>query len=665
MVFVAESEHVLAQSPEEHPLRLPLWFFSLCRWFWGTQGHVWRLAFNLLISPVLWIVGVLLVTANPQTLPLHGLINHFARNGVTYTLVLFILFLILLSFTCISYLVAHPEMVQPQILQEEQRAQAQKLTARDDLRVYLRWLQDDVGSLTCLGLAVDVNTKIPLQDVSIPMEFHASPKALKASPLHSEELEHLDGLDAQHKDYLLTDPRSDWERNLRHGRRLTIENLWQSFSREQPTVVLQGDAGSGKSTVLARFSLSLALVGQGLIDERFSLHSSLIPILVSIREYADYLEQLPAWQSDRSVRTFLLWSLEQKLERKGVARAREIASQVAIWLGECRCLVMFDGLDEVSNSTRQREIQQAIHDFIEQQRRPHLQTTTWNRFFITTRFAEYEAPDLKNYPSFLIAELSREQVANYLPCWYAVNNRERALEAEYTAKLLRAYDLNETVRKLAGYPLLLTLMAAMIANGIPLPERRIELYQAVARTLLESQNEQKGLPVLNENEAIQRLGPLAWKMQEKGNTLIKRSEVQKEISAALAISFSSGSSTQQTLEQEAENYLSLLAKRGGLFLQRTGEYYSFLHRSFQDYFVARHLLRKIDDESERVITATVRLVRGNPRTWREPFILAVACKSDGDGGPLATRMLRMLLKTRGKDSLQMTLLVVACISESR
>ena len=214
--------------------------------------------------------------------------------------------------------------------------------------------------------------------------------------------------------------------------------------------MIQGAPGMGKSTLLARLTLSLALQGQGQTDVQLPLTPVLIPILILLKEYADYLQRRVSGQ-DRSLMTFLLQTLEQRLIKQGVEAASIVAAQVRTWLRSCQCLVMFDGLDEVSDKTLQQEIQQAIHDFIEQQRHPDTQAPTWNRFLITSRLAEYHAPALQGYRYLLVAELSDTQIRDFLPRWYRTSTPATRVEEssrieQLTTELLDAYKRNEAVQ---------------------------------------------------------------------------------------------------------------------------------------------------------------------------------------------------------------------------
>lgn len=652
----------MAETSTEQVLVLPLWLIYLCRWFWAKKGRVWGLIGSKAAALLIWLCGVALVTAAPnwQVLPLRRSIDVLARNAVLFSALILFLFFFLLAFTFISYIISHiPEASLPEAWQAEKRKREQTKAESDSKQTYLRALSEQVRLLPRLGLGVDVTAppSVELADVFIPLELRASPRPLKLLPLSPDELENVAGLDRQQADYLLLDPKGEWERTLLKSDRLDIATLWEQLSQTQPVAVIQGSPGMGKSTLLARIALSLALQGQNKIDTQLPLKPSLMPILLSIKEYADYLQQ-PGLGWDRSLMTFLIQNVEQKLNSQGVSAAQAIAEQVKVWLIDRQCLVMFDGLDEVSDKTLQQEIQKEIHNFIEQQRHPDTRSLSWNRFLITSRIAEYDAPDLENYRYFLVAELSRGQISAFLPHWYQTSGASMRIE-ELIKELLAAYDSNEAVQKLAGNPLLLTLMAILLHNGTHLPERRVELYQAVVKTLLESRNEIKGLPKMYEDEAIQRLGKLAFTMQGVGNNLAHRTEVEAAIQATLVPP--SGSLGIQNVGE----YLELISKRGGLFIERTAKYYGFIHRSFQEYFAARHMLREIEDDRDQKIKEYIQLLHDNPNAWREPFILAVAFKSDRDGGPVATSMLRPLLNSRGKNTLHDVLLTAICIAEAK
>ena len=133
----------MVEASPERVLKLPLFFISLCRWFWDKKWRVWGLIGGKIFSVLLWCIGFVLVTTadNWKTVPLRGVIDYFARNAVVYTSGLIILFLILLFFTFVSYVISHiPEASLPVAWQEEKRRKEKQQSERNREQVYLRWL---------------------------------------------------------------------------------------------------------------------------------------------------------------------------------------------------------------------------------------------------------------------------------------------------------------------------------------------------------------------------------------------------------------------------------------------------------------------------------------------------------------------------------------------
>ncbi len=94
--------------------------------------------------------------------------------------------------------------------------------------------------------------------------------------------------------------------------------------------------------------------------------------------------------------------------------------------------------------------------------------------------------------------------------------------------------------------------------------------------------------------------------------------------------------------EEAEKFLSRIRERGGLFILRTGDYFGFFHRTFQEYFVARHLLNAIKQQPVEGIKDLVDRACQRDDLWREPFLLAVAYQSTVDE-KIAGEIIRELL----------------------
>lgn len=150
-----------------------------------------------------------------------------------------------------------------------------------------------------------------------------------------------------------------------------------------------------------------------------------------------------------------------------------------------------------------------------------------------------------DYLHFTIAELTPEQIADFLPRWCRASvrresagggqseqEREEMIDREarqMAERLSAAVEAHPGVRQLAENPLLLVLLAVMHQNSIELPKQRVELYTVVTRTLLENRNLIKNIKPIPEAKAIQRLGPIAYTMQKSGNSFARQRDVKEEL----------------------------------------------------------------------------------------------------------------------------------------
>ena len=94
-----------------------------------------------------------------------------------------------------------------------------------------------------------------------------------------------------------------------------------------------------------------------------------------------------------------------------------------------------------------------------------------------------------------------------------------------------------------------------------------------------------------------------------------------------------------------EDFLERLRVRGGLFVIRTGDYFGFFHRTFQEYFAARHILNVIKGDKRTPnprIETLANKARSSDDLWREAFLLAVAYQS-GEDEHIARTILSTLL----------------------
>jgi hypothetical protein len=247
-----------------------------------------------------------------------------------------------------------------------------------------------------------------------------------------------------------------------------------------PRLAVLGEPGTGKST-LVRWLATAYLLRQrsirdwiGLPDVATLPFDPLLPVVVFCRD-------LDAETAAGSLDDLLRHAL-----RKAELSEEESEALLARLHGRLRqgrVLLLFDGLDAVSDlqarASLARQIEQTAFAFPK------------TFIVVTSRPAGYRELGFRLSRSFehvTITELSREDKEELARLWYRLHESRSERRQHQTEGLIRAIHGNPRVERLAGNPLLLTLMALIMPASMPgigrLPQCRADLYgQAVNRLL--------------------------------------------------------------------------------------------------------------------------------------------------------------------------------------
>ena len=372
--------------------------------------------------------------------------------------------------------------------------------------------------------------------------------------------------------------------------------------------VVLGDPGAGKSTLLRALALAAAEdepARMGLPER----DGSWLPLLVSCAAYGVALTEV----GDEPLDVALACVAEQ-YESPGLA---EIA-RAAIATG--RVLLLFDGLDEILDGTQRSAVTRAIDGVL------RTILPAGNRAVVSSRIAGYSANALPSVRTTVtLRDFDDAQMAMFLQRWCVAFERfargelpEAVADGErLAAQLASEIASNAGARRLAGNPLLLTIMALIHRQGVRLPERRVELYDIAARTLVESWNRARSLSgtalktLPDPRLVIGLLGELALWMQQHAAAGTAQAE---QLLPVLAEAYRRRSLPGP--EASAAAFLRDVQEYSGLLVERGPDVYSFLHLTFQEYFAARHLASLGVEERWQIIEPHLL----DPR-WRETILL--------------------------------------------
>ncbi len=390
-------------------------------------------------------------------------------------------------------------------------------------------------------------------------------------------------------------------------------------------LVLTGSPGSGKSTFVNYLALCLA-VGSLPVEARpFSLEPDTylpgwparfwpLPVRVVLRDFA---RQLPIDASRATAD--LLWRYIQiqlaPLEFGPLLQEALLAGQA---------LVILDGLDEVPEGSAEQPVSprrlalEAVADFTRHFPRA--------RYLVTCRHASYVSPwTLHEFEEAPLAEFDEAKRDRFCKLWYAELARRGQLDArQVSAKMggLQRAIRRPDLARMAGNPLLLTVMALVHAREPELPEARALLYDKCVDVLLwlwERRKADEAHPVdllalleagqVDRTFFVRTLDRLAYEVHAEGGTQEGEADIR---ASALIARFSSLHPTRDL--NWARDVVTFIRERAGLLVERRSDevdpVLAFPHRTFQEYLAACWLT-----EGEDTAAKAAELARQGDHWW--------------------------------------------------
>ncbi len=508
------------------------------------------------------------------------------------------------------------------------------LEAMRDYRDYPSAVRVQAGSISAGGHVIFAG-----QDVNIVAEhYHGSKSALKSylaavrtewdiptTTIHPASQHHTTA--ALHQLYtpgdIWTDQRQFHNVGIEelNARRFQAIEKDMGFVRESvfeviaahPLIVITGAAGTGKSS-LCRYIVTALAFACDPRSERQSkvkglemlgpswIHGPILPIYVSLRDFANSSELFPKTLSRASANHLLDY----------VKRATgNLAPHLEAYLTQSDVpthgsLLALDGLDEVYADEDRIILQRIIENWAD--RFPSCRIIVTSRTYAYRYDSRWRLSD--RFASAELAPFTWKQVQTYIERWYAnvAENRPSVLGGRAVAgrqAALMAADLNKTVREtralwpLARQPLMLTLLTLIHEDYRQLPNKRAELYEHTVE-LLDRWNIPSPADTLHEKLAdidLDRMRAalklIAFELHSEQRsaqrypTIIQRARLLEKLIEQQSLGGGLGAGIEDVLEY--------LATRNGILVSDGPNLYRFPHLSIQEYLAACALLEFYDE----------------------------------------------------------------------
>lgn len=477
------------------------------------------------------------------------------------------------------------------------------------------------------------------------------------------------------------------ERNLRRRRESGRVGDKDSLEEEAPTLsafgeilstanrlVVLGDPGGGKTTLLRWLATAYLLRHTGdpsleYVPDADSLpRRDWIPVLIRCRDLGEA-------DLCRSFSDFLAEHLK-KTELKP-EEARVMVSLVLEGLSHGSCLLLVDGLDEITNP----RIRVMFCQELERTAARYPQAP----IVVTSRIVGYRDMPFRMGSGFshgAIAELTVEDKDRFAERWIELTEQHQPLAERQRRlhELIEALHSTNRIERLTGNPMLLTTLALVKRKVGKLPNRRTKLYSEAVAVLLNWNP--RMYSTIEEEEAIPQLEYLAYEMCRRGVQRLTGDEVL-DLLDKLRLEYPNVRSVRkrdpETFLKLLEERSSILIRSGGIWIRDSPEekpVWEFRHLTFQEYLAARALLdgrypgrNKAVSLAAQVASLAVASSRPRseeqpglfdgesaedddaeiPESWREAIRLLVADCSDDDVDEV---MLAILNPLPGEDSAQ-------------
>jgi NACHT domain len=401
--------------------------------------------------------------------------------------------------------------------------------------------------------------------------------------------------------------------------------------------VLLGDPGGGKTT--AANVLTNHFAGGGSVRVAF---------LVTLREYA--------------AKTPIEWSVAEHIEHNLNTLYQSPAPDglVERLLLTGRAVVIFDGLDELLDTSRRRDVSDRVEQFCS--------AYPLTRILVTSRVVGYDQARLDDaqFSCYRLGGFGDDEVAQYAGKWFTTQEGLAPAEAAAKAQAFLAESAHAT--DLRANPLLLSLMCILYRGAGSLPGDRAGVYAKCAELLLRKWDDQRDLyRKLGSDHLVEpTLRYLAW-------WLFTREDSRTAATERELIAETTGFLNQREFESEdearvaAREFIEFCRGRMWVFSDTgttaAGErLYAFTHRTFLEYFAAGHLAAISDTPEDlgRALAQRIYAAEG----WEVVGELAIKIKSDvADRG--ADRIYGSMLHEREANRGYVLGFLIKCLESAR
>ncbi|WP_167381503.1 NACHT domain-containing protein [Microbacterium oxydans] len=331
--------------------------------------------------------------------------------------------------------------------------------------------------------------------------------------------------------------------------------------------VVLGDPGGGKSTLSA------------FIASTFAKQDGPVPFHVTLRNFAAFSEDIS-----------LLDFIERELKPR--YQVAPVPGLVEDLLVTGKAIVIFDGLDELIDASKRREVTKSVELFgVRYPNTPIL---------ITSRRVGYDQARLDPaiFDAYLIDGFEDSEVERYVNNWFQLQDEYDEQEAAEQAEAF--VQQSAAVPDLRTNPLMLALMCIIFRGENYIPRNRPAVYEKCATLLFEKWDGHRGIevPLQARDHVDSAMKYIAYRFITSGSG---DSGIEEKLVVSMLAEYlhPRAVDSAESAARAAKEFVDYCAGRAWVFtdagLTSDDEpIFTFTHRTFMEYFAAVHLTRITD-----------------------------------------------------------------------
>ncbi len=398
-------------------------------------------------------------------------------------------------------------------------------------------------------------------------------------------------------------PRSDRDARAAYESHPELAGLGEKVSASKLLLMLQlrrvvliGGPGQGKSTLgqfIAQIHRAHLLQKHDqLVSDPNALPAMIrVPFRVILKDYAQWISET---QGSHALERYVAELVTEKA-------ARVITSeQLQAILKSNPCLLILDGLDEVTDEVLRTEMLQLVSSFV-----ARAETLKANlQIMATSRKNNYtDQFDPVIYLHFSLVTMDRTKVLDYTDKWIKAKALDGA-KAQFLRSSIKDCIEDSHFSPLMNTPLQVTIFILIILNGGTPPRQREELFNEYLEVIYKRERAKSKTIIQTEKRLLfglhQYMGYVLHRRAAESKDLRSRMKLDEFASEVFRyLRHQDPISVESELEKTADKLIKEAHDRLVLLVEVETGYFGFELRSIQEFFAAAYLTDTAKNNKQR------------------------------------------------------------------